>query len=205
MNEAIWLLATGNAHKVQEIREIFSELWPEAPIHWRCATDYPQHPEPVEDGQTFEANAIIKAKYYAEKTGLPSLADDSGLVIDALDGRPGIHSARYADTPAGRIERVLSELKEIPQKERSAHFACVTAFCTPKGEVITASGRVDGRITAQVHGEGGFGYDPIFALTEGSLAGQTLAEIPSDAKNELSHRGRALRILVEKLKANATD
>ncbi len=162
------------------------------PIRVLTVSDLPTDPGDVEEtGTTFWENAILKAQTYAARTGLPALADDSGLMVDALGGAPGVYSARYAPTPAARIEKLLAALTDVPDAQRTAHFVCVVALATPDGRLIAAEGRVEGKITFAPRGSGGFGYDPIFELPNG----QTMAELSAEVKNTLSHRGRALERL----------
>lgn len=189
------ILGSANRHKVKEIERMLREELDGVEFELLSAADFPDIAEPEETGETFEANALLKARYYAEASGLPALADDSGLAVDALGGRPGIYSARYAETSAARNQRVLDEMKGVEEARRGAHFICVMALADPEGRAVTREGRVDGKITHAVRGEGGFGYDPIFELTETEYAGQTTAEISAEAKNALSHRGRALRAI----------
>lgn len=196
------LLATGNAHKVGEMHALITGLLPGLDFELLSAADFPDVPEPVEDGDTFEANSLIKAQAYAQATGLLTLADDSGLVVDALDGRPGIHSARYAETNDGRIQRVLDELQGVAPEKRTARFECVMALVASEGRSVTRRGKVEGMITAAPRGEGGFGYDPIFELRETALAGKTMAELTPEQKNGLSHRGRAMELIASALHAS---
>jgi XTP/dITP diphosphohydrolase len=142
----------------------------------------------AETGATFEENARLKARAYAEASGLRTLADDSGLCVDALGGAPGLHSARYGPDPAARIKRLLAELADVPDDERTARFVCVIALAELGGEVNTFEGVCEGRIGWRARGDNGFGYDPIFFLPE---YGQTLAELPKSVKNQISHRARA--------------
>ncbi len=180
------LIATRNAHKLEEIRG----LLPGIEI---VGTDaYPEVPDPVEDGETFEANAILKAVAWAEATGLPALADDSGLVVDALDGAPGIHSARYAGEhgdSAANNAKLLAELDGVPMEKRTARFVCVLALATPdEQKPRTVRGEVEGRIIESLQGTGGFGYDPLFIP-----AGETesFGVLPAAVKAQISHRARA--------------
>ncbi len=155
------------------------------------SSDFPDLPEVVEDGATFAENAVKKAESAAKITGKPAIADDSGLVVDVLDGRPGVYSARFAGEKAGDAEnnaRLLNELAEIPVNRRTAAFHSVIALCLPDGECLTFDGELKGIILEAPRGTGGFGYDPLFLLPE---FGQTLAELPIDVKNEISHRGKA--------------
>lgn len=148
-------------------------------------------PEAVEDRDTLEENADLKARAYALATGHAVLADDTGLFVDALAGRPGVHTARYAGpqaTYAQNRRKLLDELRGVPAELRSARFRCVISLSRPSGEVVTrAEGALEGSILEKERGEGGFGYDPVFAV-----AGRTLAELPTPEKNSISHRARAL-------------
>ena len=190
------IVATGNEGKMVEIRQIlqgeditFSSLKDEG------LSDI----EIVEDGQTFEENALIKARKIAEVTGQMVLADDSGLEVDALDKAPGIYSARYLgeDTPYTiKNNHIIELLKDAKDEERSARFVCVIACVMPDGETLTTRGTIEGRIGYEEKGENGFGYDPIFYLPE---KGCTTAELPPEQKNEISHRGRALKAMYKKL------
>jgi len=144
-----------------------------------------------EDYATFEENARSKAEFYSSLSGLLTLADDSGLEVDALDGEPGVRSSRYAGenaTDADRVSFLLRKLETVPEDERSARFRCVIAVAIPGSQTVTFEGKCEGRIAFQPKGENGFGYDPIFYLTE---YGRTIAELPPELKNQLSHRGRA--------------
>jgi XTP/dITP diphosphohydrolase len=187
------LVATTNLGKLAEFSHMLASLpLVTPPIRVLTVSDLPTDPGDVEEtGTTFWENAILKAQTYAARTGLPALADDSGLAVDALGGAPGVYSARYAPTPAARIEKLLTALANVPDAQRTAHFVCVVALATPDGRLIAAEGRVEGKITFAPRGSGGFGYDPIFELPNG----QTMAELSAEAKNTLSHRGRALERL----------
>ncbi len=176
------VLASSNEHKVKEINEISLGEGIEFILP-------PPDFEPIEDGNTFEENSFIKAKEAWKLTKTWTLADDSGLCIDSLGGRPGIHSARYAETPQKRIERVLKEMEGI--ENRKAHFACCMTLINPEGNVeFSCTGVCGGSITFETRGKNGFGYDPIF-LVENSQ--KTMAELSDDEKNHVSHRFRALR------------
>lgn len=184
------VLATGNEHKLREVREI---LEPEG-LRVCAARDLGGMPEVEEDQPSFAGNAAKKARVCAGALGRVVLADDSGLAVDALDGAPGVVSARYAGehgNHAANIDRVLHELQGADS--RRAHFVCVLALASPDGTVETVEGAVHGRIAEQARGDGGFGYDPIF-IPDGYE--ETFAQLPADCKNRLSHRGRALRALV---------
>lgn len=189
------VVATGNAHKVREIRQLLESLLGGRPFELLSAADFPHIPPPEETGESFEANALIKAQAYARATGRLALADDSGLVVEALDGRPGIYSARYGESDAAGIARVLEELRATPTPARGARFECVMALADAHGRWATRHGVVAGRITQAPRGPNGFGYDPIFELTEGIHAGRTTAELSAQEKNALSHRGRALEAI----------
>ena len=183
------VLASSNEHKVKEINAIVSNLNIEFILP-------PEGFDPIEDGKTFEANSLIKAKAAWELGKTWTLADDSGLCIDALNGAPGIHSARYADTPQARIDRVLSEM--LGQENRSARFKCYMTLLNPEGEIaFSYTGICEGSIIEGQRGVNGFGYDPIF-LVEGT--DRTMAELSEEEKNEISHRGRALKEVIKYLK-----
>lgn len=186
------LIATRNRHKLDEIRAVF--LQPN--IELVCALDYPNAPDVVEDGNTFAANAIKKAVTLARATGFWSLADDSGLEVNALNGAPGVYSARYAGEPfsySANNRKLLNELEKA--SNRRARFRCVIALSSPDGRAKTVAGRCEGIIARQEHGGQGFGYDPLF-IPDGFS--QTFAEMDPDAKNSISHRGRALKKAREK-------
>jgi XTP/dITP diphosphohydrolase len=183
------LLGSGNAHKVREFRELLAGL----PWEVKCLADYPEVPEPVEDGDSFEANAIIKAAYYSEKLGVACVADDSGLVVDALDGAPGIYSSRYAGEECDdemNNEKLMDELAEALWHERTARFVCCAAFMRPGGEAHIEMGTVEGSISAEPFGENGFGYDPLFVPAGHD---RTFAEMNTTEKHNLSHRGEAFK------------
>lgn len=181
------VVATRNRGKILEINALLSGLVDLV----SSAADYPNFPETVEDGATFAENALKKAREAASFTGLPSLADDSGLVVDALNGRPGVFSARYAGEgadDAANNAQLLDECQKIPDDRRQAAFVCVLAFVTPEGVEQLFTGRVAGRILSVARGEGGFGYDPLF-LVDGF--GRSMAELELADKNVVSHRARA--------------
>ena len=191
------LIATNNKHKVEEIETALNfEGW-----EFLTLADCKPYPEPVEDADTFEGNALIKACAAHEATGLAALADDSGLAVDALDGAPGVFSARYCgvhgDDDANNA-KVLAELEGVPDDKRTARFVCALAFVDEDGSETTAFGTIEGRIAHDLSGEGGFGYDPMFLPDEFGGA-KTLAEVTQEEKNAISHRGNALRALKEKL------
>lgn len=181
------VVATRNQGKIVEINALLSGLVDQI----SSAADFVDFPETVEDGATFGENALKKAREAAYFSGLPALADDSGLVVDALNGRPGVYSARYAGEGAGDAAnnaRLLEECQNVPDGHRQAAFVCVLAFVTPEGVERLFTGRVAGRILSAARGEGGFGYDPLFLVDsfERSMAELDLAE-----KNVVSHRAQA--------------
>lgn len=183
------VVATRNRGKLHELQALLDGVVDTV----RCAADFPDFPETVEDGDTFRENALKKAREAMRFTGLPALADDSGLVVDVLDGRPGVQSARFAGVGAGDAANnrlLLEELDGIPADQRQAAFVCVLAFVTPEGKEQVFSGRIGGAILAAERGEGGFGYDPLF-LVDGF--DRTMAELTLQEKNAISHRGQALQ------------
>ena len=190
------IVATGNQNKMKEIREIIKR----DDIEFVSQKDEGlQDIEIVEDGKTFEENAVIKAKTIADITKNIVIADDSGLEVDYLDKAPGVYSARYMgeDTPYTiKNNHIIELLKDAKGEERSARFVCVIACVMPDGETFTTRGTIEGRIGYEEKGENGFGYDPIFYLPE---RGCTTAELPPEQKNEISHRGRALKAMYKKL------
>lgn len=190
------LIATKNQGKVKEISDLVGDL----PIEFVSLTEFPNAPDVLEDGETFEDNALKKARTLAEATGLTTLADDSGLCVDSLGGRPGVLSARYAGESASDEEkcaRILEEMREVPDSERTARFVCVLALVDPRGRQNTFKGVCAGRIIRELRGRRGFGYDPIFLYEEQGL---TFAEMDMQSKNRVSHRGRALREFSEFLR-----
>ena len=193
------LVATSNAGKLVEIREIVAGI----PLELVSLRDL-RLPPPDETGDTFHANAAQKATISARQSGLWTLADDSGLCVEALGGAPGVHSARYAPTDQERRAKLLHALQGVPEEKRGAHFFCAVALSPPDGErILRAEGRVDGSIAFSERGANGFGYDPIFLPAE--TPGHTLAELGSAEKNRLSHRGRALQRLRPVLERLARD
>ena len=182
------IFATGNKNKMREIHEILGDLGWEILSMKEAGIDM----DIVEDGSTFEENAIIKAKAVMERTGKLALADDSGLEIDALNKEPGIYSARYMgeDTPYEiKNSNLIERMKGVKGKDRSARFVCVIAAAFPDGEIITTRGTIEGVIAEEPAGENGFGYDPIVYVPE---YGMTTGQMDPDAKNAISHRGKAL-------------
>jgi len=189
------LIGSGNRGKAAELAALLNDLsWDVVGL-----ADYPQVPDPVEDGETFEANAIKKAAEVAMCTGKISLADDSGLEVDALGGAPGVYSARYAPYATSgndpkNYEKLLKDLKSIPPQERSARFVCSLAIAYPDGRTRTFFGYSRGRIGTEPRGKKGFGYDPVF-FPEGF--DRTFAEMTAEEKDSLSHRGKAVEKLAE--------
>jgi XTP/dITP diphosphohydrolase len=182
------LVATNNPGKLREYAALLAGL----PATLTTPAQEGLTFEVDETGETFAENATLKALAYARASGLLTLADDSGLEVDALDGAPGVYSARYAGPGAGDADRyrlLLRRLAGVPQERRAARFRCVVALATPAGEAQTAEGRCEGVIGFEPRGEHGFGYDPVFYLPE---RGQTMAELPPEVKNRISHRARAI-------------
>jgi len=191
------VLATRNAHKLTELRRILAAAGgPVSPASLAGLDEFPGAPDVPETGLTFADNALLKARALAAFTGLPSIADDSGLCVDVLNGMPGIFSARWSGRhgdDAANLALVLAQLSDITDPHRGAHFACAAALAVPDGREHVVEGRLDGTLAGSPRGTGGFGYDPIF-LPEG--ADLTTAEMTPDAKDAISHRGRAFRALV---------
>lgn len=191
------VLATHNAGKIREFKSVLTPLGYEAvPVHELL----PDIPEPEETGTTFAENAKLKASYYMQATQLPCLADDSGIAADALNGRPGVYSARYAgpacDDEANN-QKLIRELSVFPPEQRTVHYVCCLVLCWPDGRTLTTEGRCSGVLRDFYAGDNGFGYDPLFYVPE---KGKTMAEMSMEEKNALSHRGKALEKLVEALK-----
>jgi XTP/dITP diphosphohydrolase len=221
------VLATGNPDKARELSELLSEALDailvtfvvtveddtvgfvvERPEHFATTVEglvpLPVAPDVEETGTTLEENARIKARGVGDALGMPTVADDTGLEIDMLDGAPGVYAARYAGEHASyadNVAKVLAELHGVPALRRTARFATVVVARAPGGEEIVVRGEVEGLITLEPRGEGGFGYDSVFEPIEGD--GRTFAEMSPDEKHALSHRGRALRALVARL--NGSD
>jgi len=188
MSEVL-LVGSGNQDKLKELLILLEGMdW-----ELRSLRDYPEVPEPEETGETFEENALLKARYYGQHFGVACVADDSGLVVDALDGAPGVYSARYAGegcSYADNNAKLLAELEGKPWHERSARFVSCAAFVTPAGEEHTVRGEVEGHIAVDAFGTNGFGYDPLFVPVGEE---KTFAEMSAEEKHEISHRGRAFR------------
>ncbi|MFE4243391.1 XTP/dITP diphosphatase [Peribacillus butanolivorans] len=189
------IIATKNKGKAKEFESLFSTKGYEV----KTLLDVPDAPDVEETGTTFEENAILKAEAIAYQLGHFVIADDSGLIVDALDGRPGVYSARYAGeskSDEANTKKVLQELEGVPEAERTARFYCALALASPNQETITVSGTMEGLITEQPSGTNGFGYDPVFFVKE---QGKTNAELTKEEKNQISHRAHALKALDEKL------
>jgi XTP/dITP diphosphohydrolase len=183
------LLATGNNHKRQELQELLSGL----KIQIVTLDDIEPLPEVEEDGFTFEENAIKKASVNASLSGLITLADDSGLAVDELDGKPGVYSARFAGVDANdekNNQKLLALLNDVPEEQRTARFKCVIAICSPEGKTATVEGSCEGRIAMKPSGHQGFGYDPLF-IPQGWK--KSFAMLSAEEKNLISHRGKALQ------------
>lgn len=181
------LVATGNRGKLREIELLLQDVV--ARIY--SPADFPTLPEVEENGETFAENAVLKARTAFNATGIPVIADDSGLVVDALGGRPGVRSARFAGEGASdgaNNDLLLKKLQGIPAKNRTGAFCCVAALCRENGKCITFYGELKGIILEEPQGRGGFGYDPLLLVPE---YGQTVAELPLEIKNAISHRGQA--------------
>jgi XTP/dITP diphosphohydrolase len=201
------LVATGNPHKVREIREILEGSgWAvHSPRGWAEERGLSAAPEVVEDGETFPENAEKKARELCAWGGIVSLADDSGIEIDALGGLPGVRSARFSGVEgpgadAANNEKMVGLLRNVEPERRTARYRCAVALCWPDGRVARAEGTCEGRITLEPRGHGGFGYDPYF-LVEGDALERTMAELRAEEKHSISHRGRALRRLLLALDA----
>jgi XTP/dITP diphosphohydrolase len=192
------VLATRNAHKVRELRRILSDAGIVVELHGLEA--YADVPDVAETGSTFAENALIKAQAVAVLTGLPAVADDSGLCVDALGGMPGVLSARWAGRHGddrANLDLVLAQLADVPDERRAAHFVCAAALALPSGVSRVAEGRLDGVITRAPRGANGFGYDPIF-VPHGDR--RTTAEMSPAEKDAISHRGRAFRALARTMR-----
>ncbi len=189
------LLATGNKHKVKEITAILEERFSDrfGEIALLSTMDLPPHEPPQEDGTTYLENALKKARHYASMRDVLTLADDSGLEVDALDGRPGLFSSRYAPTNEQRIHTLLEEINGVPRERRTARFVCTAVLAHPGGAFSSRTGYCEGHITTSPQGTEGFGFDPVFFVPEFE---KTMAELPMEQKNRISHRARAIAQLV---------
>ena len=188
------VIATSNRGKIQEMVNAFKDL----PVELISLADLPEkYPEPVEDGDTFEANSLIKAKYYQQQTGMACLVDDSGLEVEALSGAPGVYSARFSGESASDTDnnaKLKQELKKLGRESSPAAYQCALTFMDAEGRTLTAKGFCRGEICLQARGENGFGYDPYFYVGDVTMAEMSLAE-----KQAISHRGAALRKMAELL------
>lgn len=188
------VLASNNAHKLEELRAILSTLGMEVVSQRDAGISI----EPVEDGETFEENSYIKAKTIMDACGLPTIADDSGLMVDALGGAPGVYSARFGGkackSDRDRLEYLLKKMESVAEDDRDAKFVSVITMLTPDGKKIVARGECPGTILREARGENGFGYDPVFFVREKDC---TFAELSSEEKNQISHRARALKAFAE--------
>lgn len=195
------VLASKNAHKLQELQEILSRHGMQVILQSELGIDI----DVEETGTTFEENSLLKAQAVMQAAHLPAIADDSGLMVDALNGEPGVYSARYGGavnhSDRDRMNYLLQKMKDVPDGERSARFVCVITLVTPEGAVVTARGVCEGEITRQARGISGFGYDPVFYVPQ---EGCTFAEMPQARKNAISHRANALKIFTEKVRKGDT-
>ncbi|WP_109471929.1 RdgB/HAM1 family non-canonical purine NTP pyrophosphatase [Ornithinimicrobium cavernae] len=194
------VLATRNAHKVEELRDILADVLQQTGLELVPVTDFPDVEDVVESGVTFAANAILKAEAVTAATGLPALADDSGLAVDVLGGSPGVFSARWSGVSGDNKDRannelLLAQLGDVPDEHRAAGFVCAAALAVPGQETIVREGTVRGVLGREPRGANGFGYDPLLVLPDG----RTLGEYSAEEKHEISHRGRAFRLLAEDL------
>lgn len=195
------VLATRNHDKVIELVALLGDLG----ITIRTLDEFPNAPDVVEDGDTCEANAVKKARAIAESTGLPAVADDTGLEVDALGGRPGVYAARYAGEDAtyeDNCRKLLRELTGVPREQRTAHFLTVAALALPSDGIRVAQGTLEGVIAEEASGTLGFGYDPVFLIPE---LGKTLAQLSADQKNTISHRAKAFAKVREMLSASIVN
>jgi XTP/dITP diphosphohydrolase len=191
MIDRLLVLATRNEGKIAEFKTLFSGF----PIEMKSLNDFGPIPEVVEDGKTFEDNAYKKAHFTAKVLGFPALADDSGLVVGALGGQPGVFSARYAGEGAGDEANILKVLKAMEGvSDRRAAFECVIAIAVPRGPALIYGGRCEGEIAREQIGRNGFGYDPVFFYQP---LGKTFAEMSQEEKNRVSHRGKAMAKLLD--------
>ena len=191
------VLASKNKHKLVEISKITEKFGIDLVLQSELGIDI----DVEEPGTTFEENSFIKAEAVMKASGLPALADDSGIAVDALNGEPGIYSARYGFDESlddwGRLELLLKNTENVPDGQRQAQFVCVITLVTPEGQVVQARGEIHGELTRQPRGENGFGYDPIFFYPP---LGKTTAELSPEEKNQVSHRANALKLFYDKMK-----
>ena len=191
------VLASKNKHKLEEISKITQKFDMELVLESQLGVDI----DVEETGSTFEENSYLKAEAVMKATGLPALADDSGIAVDALNGEPGIYSARYGFDDSlddwGRLQLLLKNTEQVPDDQRQAKFVCVITLVTPQGQTIQARGEVHGTLLRAPAGENGFGYDPIFYYPP---LGKSLAQVTAEEKNQVSHRAHAWKVFYEKLK-----
>ncbi len=203
------VLATRNEHKVHELRQILGALVDELGLEVVGAADVPGAPDVAETEVTFEGNARLKAVALAEATGLPAVADDSGLAVEVLGGSPGVFSARWSGSTAGadaarsvrdraNVSLLLEQVADVPDEHRAAAFVCAAVLAMPDGTTVATEGRVDGTLAREPQGDNGFGYDPIFQVAGGT---RTLAQYTDEEKNAISHRGEAFRALAPMLRS----
>lgn len=193
------VLATNNQHKVEEMRAILAPLLPEVDLSSIVSMSQFDVPSPAEDALTFQANALIKARAVARATGLPALADDSGLAVDAMGGAPGIFSARWSGTHGNDVENrdlLLAQIADLKERDRGAQFVCAAALVLPDGSQFTTEGIMRGRLIYEARGENGFGYDPIFVADGYEV---TNSELSPTQKNSISHRAKAMRAIAPRL------
>jgi len=194
------VLATRNGHKVVELKTILADLIDELDLEIVGLGEFPDVPDVVETGVTFAQNATLKAVAATKATGLPALADDSGLAVNVLGGAPGVFSARWAGTHGqdrANLLTLLGQLNDVPDEQRSAAFVCVAALAMPDGTVLLRQGRMPGMLAREPRGDNGFGYDPILVVDGDS---RTSAELTFEEKNAISHRGKAFRALAADLR-----
>jgi len=193
-------LASRNAKKLGEMRRILEPYLPDVEV--LGLDDVTPYDEPVEDQPSFAGNALLKARAGLVATGLPTVADDSGLCVDALNGMPGVLSARWSGQPKSddrNNDLLLDQLADVPDERRGAHFTCVVAFCAPERDPVVVEGRMPGRVIRETRGSGGFGYDVVFEAD--GEPGRTTAELDPATKDAISHRGRALREIAPRIAA----
>jgi XTP/dITP diphosphohydrolase len=199
------VLATRNGHKVRELQTILADLIEELGFEIVGMGEFPDVAEVVETGVTFAENATLKAVAAAQATGLPAVADDSGLAVDVLGGAPGVFSGRWAGTHGqdrANLELLLGQLYDVPDEHRAAAFVCAAALALPDGTVVVREGRMPGRLAREPRGDNGFGYDPILVVEGDS---RTSAELTFEEKNAISHRGKAFRALAADLRKVFAD
>jgi XTP/dITP diphosphohydrolase len=197
-NQQPIVIATTNVKKGGEMEQILTSALPH--LSFVRLSEFPEMPEVEETGETFMENAHLKAKATAQHTGLIAIADDGGLVIDALDGAPGVQSHRFLGERTSFVEkmtRVLEMMRDVPEERRTCRFECAVVIATPEGETWECRGICEGRIAHEMRGSQGFGYDPIFFLPQ---FGKHMAELPPEEKHKISHRGKALACAVERLR-----